>query len=176
MAPEIISQKGHDKSVDWWSLGVILYEMLSGKAPFAHKNKQKVLNDVLKAPLPPFKFSENANDLLRRLLRRDPKKRIGHGEDGAEEIMNHPFFDSVDWEKLASREATPPYVPKVKKEDDLRHIDPMFKEEKLEDTPAEKKLRLSEKEKNHFNEFTYSKDTVINSMEITEEGDSLSKL
>ena len=155
---------------------MILYEMLSGRAPFAHKNKQKVLNDVLKAPMPPFKFSENANDLLRRLLIRDPKKRIGYGDKDAEEIMLHPFFEQIDWEKLAQRNATPPYIPKVKKQDDLRHIDPMFKEEKIEDTPADKKLRLSEKEMNHFNEFTYSKDTVINSMEIEQDDDGLSQI
>lgn len=176
LAPEIISQKGHDKSVDWWSLGVILFEMLTGKAPFAHKNKQKVLNDVLKAPIPPFKFSEHANDLLRRLLVRDPRKRIGYGDKDAEEIMSHPFFEWIDWEKLAERNVTPPYIPKVRKQDDLRHIDPMFKEEKVEDTPAEKKLRLSEKEKNHFNEFTYSKDTVINSMEVDQNEDALSQI
>lgn len=106
-------------------------------------------------------FSEKAKDLLEKLLERDPKKRIGYGVKDAEELMEHPFFDSIDWEKLAKREVKPPYIPKTKRVDDLRHIDPLFKEEKVEDTPAMSNLRLSQKEKNHFSEFTYSKDKHI---------------
>lgn len=176
LAPEIISQKGHDKSVDWWSLGVILYEMLSGKAPFTHKNKQKVLHDVLKAPVSITKFSEKANDLITKLLIRDPKKRLGNGERDAYEIMEHPFFESINWDELARKEVTPPYIPKVKNKMDLRHIDPMFKEEKINDTPTQKKLRYSEKEKNHFNEFTYSKDHLINDTKAENEEDDLSQI
>jgi len=171
LAPEIISQKGHDKSVDWWSLGIIIFEMLMGKAPFTNKNKQKVLKDVLKAPLPPNNLSKTANDLVEKLLVRDPKKRLGFGERDALDIMEHPFFEEIDWEKLALREVVPPFIPKVKKQDDLRHIDPLFKDEKVKDTPAEKKLRLSEKEENHFSEFTYSRDLLINETKLEPEDD-----
>lgn len=141
-----------------------------GKAPFTNKNKQKVLKDVLKAPLPPNNLSKTANDLIEKLLVRDPKKRLGFGERDALDIMEHPFFEEIDWEKLALREVVPPFIPKVKKQDDLRHIDPLFKNEKVEDTPVEKKLRLSEKEKNHFNEFTYSRDLLINETKLEPEG------
>eukprot|EP00343_Euplotes_focardii_P008749 CAMPEP_0205826130 /NCGR_PEP_ID=MMETSP0206-20130828/27723_1 /ASSEMBLY_ACC=CAM_ASM_000279 /TAXON_ID=36767 /ORGANISM="Euplotes focardii, Strain TN1" /LENGTH=110 /DNA_ID=CAMNT_0053125821 /DNA_START=881 /DNA_END=1213 /DNA_ORIENTATION=+ len=90
--------------------------------------------------------------------------------------MSHPFFESIDWEKLQRLEVTPPYIPKVKKHDDLRHIDPMFKEEKVEDTPAKDGLRYSEKEKNHFQEFTYSKDHLINDTRGEHEEDDLSQI
>ena len=133
--------------------------MLVGRPPFANKNKRKVLKDVLSAPILMKKsFSEDARDLLTKLLERDPKKRIGHGVNGTEDIMAHPFFSTIDWEKLATKEAKPPFIPKTKRIDDLRHIDPLFKEEKVEDTPATSNLRFSEKEKNHFTEFTYHKE------------------
>jgi serine/threonine protein kinase len=136
--------------------------MLAGRPPFSNKNKRKVLKDVLSAPILMKKsFSVKARDLLDKLLERDPKKRIGFGVRDAEELMEHPFFDSIDWEKLAKKEVKPPYIPKTKRIDDLRHIDPLFKEEKVEDTPATSNLRLSQKEMNHFTEFTYSKDKHI---------------
>lgn len=94
-------------------------------------------------------------------MERDPKKRIGYGTKDALELMEHPFFKSIDWEKLAKKEVKPPYIPKTKRIDDLRHIDSMFKEEKVEDTPATAGLRLSQKEKNHFEKFTYSKEGAI---------------
>ena len=167
LAPEIISQKGHDQTVDWWSLGTILYEMLAGRAPFAHKNKRKVLQDVLKAPILMKKsFSPKARDLLSKLLERDPKKRLGSGSRDALDIMEHPFFESIDWDKLAKKDVKPPYVPKTKRIDDLRHIDPLFKDERIEDTPAQSDLRLSQKEKNHFSDFTYDRENLMKTVNV----------
>jgi serine/threonine protein kinase len=180
LAPEIIGQKGHDKSVDWWSLGTILYEMLAGRAPFANKNKQKVLRDVLKAPVLMKKsFSPKARDLLQKLLERDPKKRLGYGIKDAEELMEHPFFESIDWEKLKVHDVKPPYIPKVKKVDDLRHIDPLFKEEKVQDTPAQNQLSIGKKMVNHFDEFTYNKDHILvesKTQDVNSDNDNLSKI
>ena len=76
------------------------------------------------------------------------------------ELMEHPFFESIDWEKLAKKDVLPPYIPKTKRIDDLRHIDPMFKDEIVEDTPTENKLNFSQKERNHFKEFTYWKEGI----------------
>jgi serine/threonine protein kinase len=154
--------------------------MLSGRAPFANKNKQKVLRDVLKSPILMKKsFSANAKDILQKLLERDPKKRLGYGVKDAEELMEHPFFESIDWEKLKKQDIKPPYIPKVKKIDDLRHIDPLFKEEKVEDTPAQNQLSLGKKMVNHFEEFTYSKDQFLTKRETIghrSEDDNLSKI
>lgn len=85
-------------------------------------------------------------------------KRIGHGAADALDIMDHPFFENIDWDMLLRKEILPPYIPKTKKIDDLRHIDPMFKNEIVKDTPNERELDLQEKEKNHFKEFTYCKE------------------
>ena len=99
LAPEIIKGKGHDKSVDWWSLGAILYEMLTGRAPFVNKNKRKILIDVqTKQILMRKSFSPEVTDLLNHLLEKDPTMRLGYGKTDYREIMAHPFFAGLDWD------------------------------------------------------------------------------
>ena len=138
LAPEVIWGKGHDKSVDWWSLGAILYEMLCGKAPFVNKNKRKILQDVQTKPILMRKsFSKEATDLLKTLLEKDPKDRIGYGERDANEIKEHVFFDGMDWEAMESWTSTPFFVPKTKGEDDLKYIDKLFTDEEVVDTPVD---------------------------------------
>lgn len=130
--------------------------MLSGRPPFFGKNKKKVLQEVLTKPIiMKSNFSVFAKDLLTKLLERNPKKRLGYGPKGALDVMAHPFFESIDWTNLAKKLVKPPYIPKTKKADDLRHIDPMFLEEKPQETPEVSGLGPSQKAKNHFNEFTY---------------------
>ncbi|XP_018414009.1 PREDICTED: ribosomal protein S6 kinase alpha-5 isoform X6 [Nanorana parkeri] len=99
MAPEIVrgGESGHDKAVDWWSLGVLMYELLTGASPFTvdgEKNSQaEISKRILKSdpPYPP-EMSGLVKDLIRGLLMKDPKKRLGCGPDGSDEIKKHPFF------------------------------------------------------------------------------------
>lgn len=91
--------------------------------------------------------------------------------------MEHPFFESIDWDKLANKNVQPPYIPKTKRIDDLRHIDPMFKDEIVEDTPTENKLNYSQKERNHFKEFTYSKEgQLTQNIELNSEDEELAQV
>ena len=103
-------------------------------------------------------------------------KRLGNGPADAFEIMEHPFFEDIDWNKLLKKEVQPPYIPKTKKIDDLRHIDPMFKDEVVKDTPNEKELDITEKEKNHFIEFTYWKEGHISQNIVYDAENDLSKV
>nr|AML76466.1 putative LOV domain-containing protein [Cissus quadrangularis] len=99
IAPEIITGAGHTSAVDWWALGILLYEMLYGYTPFRGKTRQKTFANILHKDL---KFpsstsvSLNAKQLMYRLLHRDPKNRLGSHE-GANEIKRHPFFRGVNW-------------------------------------------------------------------------------
>ncbi|XP_061339183.1 serine/threonine-protein kinase AtPK2/AtPK19-like isoform X2 [Gastrolobium bilobum] len=114
MAPEIVMGKGHDKAADWWSVGILLFEMLVGKLPFTGGNRQKIQQKIIKdkMKLPAFLSSE-AHSLLKGLLQKDASKRLGSGPSGSEEIKSHKWFKSVHWKKLEAREVRPSFVPEV---------------------------------------------------------------
>uniref|UniRef100_A0A2K6UHX6 non-specific serine/threonine protein kinase n=1 Tax=Saimiri boliviensis boliviensis TaxID=39432 RepID=A0A2K6UHX6_SAIBB len=125
MAPEIIRSKaGHGKAVDWWSLGILLFELLTGASPFTlegERNTQaEVSRRILKCspPFPP-RIGPVAQDLLQRLLCKDPKKRLGAGPQGAQEVQNHPFFQGLDWVALAARKIPAPFRPQIRSELDV---------------------------------------------------------
>lgn len=114
MSPEVVHGKGHSKSVDWWSLGLLIYEMLAGSHPFKskRKNRQQIFNQITDEPVQMLPgFSEEASDLLTRLLKIDPEERLGSSETDAEEIKSHEWFKKVDWTKIKSKQQSPPYKP-----------------------------------------------------------------
>lgn len=113
MAPEIVLGRGHDKAADWWSVGILLFEMLTGKPPFVgnrEKVQQKIIKDKLK--LPSFLSSE-AHSLLRGLLHKEPNKRLGSCPGGSNEIKNHKWFKPINWRKLEARQIQPSFRPNV---------------------------------------------------------------
>uniref|UniRef100_A0AAZ3P2D5 non-specific serine/threonine protein kinase n=1 Tax=Oncorhynchus tshawytscha TaxID=74940 RepID=A0AAZ3P2D5_ONCTS len=127
MAPEVVNRRGHTQSADWWSLGVLMFEMLTGTLPFQGKDRNETMNMILKAKLgmPQF-LSLEAQSLLRRLFKRNPANRLGAGADGVEEIKRHAFFSSIDWNKLYRTELQPPFKPAAGKPDDTFCFDPEF--------------------------------------------------
>lgn len=121
LAPEILKNQPHSKSVDWYLCGVLLYEMLVGISPYFNYNRKILFENILKARLLiPSKMSLEARDLILGLLNRNPDKRLGAGEDDAEEIKRHKFFADIDWasvEKLGlNMPEVEPYWPKYNKE------------------------------------------------------------
>ena len=109
LAPEMLKKSGHGRSVDWYLLGVLLYEMLVGIPPYFHKDKTKLFYNIQKGPLEiPSDMSPDALDLIVSLLDRDPVNRLGAGPSDAEEIKGHQFFKSVDWNKVLKRKLNPP--------------------------------------------------------------------
>ena len=114
MSPEVISRKGHSHVADWWSFGVLAFEMITGHLPFHGANRKETMNMILKAKLAmPNYPSLEAQSLLRMLFKRNPANRLGAGIDGYRNIQNHPFFESVDWEKLYRKEIEPPFIPPI---------------------------------------------------------------
>ena len=135
LAPEIINDEGHDKNVDWWSFGILVYEMMAGRPPFYTSNHQKMYELITRGKLAfPTAFSADAKDFLKKILVQDPASRLGGGPEDIEEMKKHPFFASIDFDKLARRQITPPYKPQVSGDDDFRNFDKEFTSEAVQDT------------------------------------------
>ena len=133
LAPEILTGDGYDDSVDWWSLGCILYKMLIGGDPFYFPKDESLSPQMYEAKIFfPDYVSEQAQDLIKKLLVTNPKKRLGWGQDGVEKIKKHRYFVGVNWEKAWKKELEPPFIPEIKDELDLKYFDKGFTEERVE--------------------------------------------
>ncbi|XP_029900813.1 ribosomal protein S6 kinase alpha-2 [Myripristis murdjan] len=137
MAPEVVNRRGHTQSADWWSFGVLMFEMLTGSLPFQGKDRKETMALILKAKLgmPQF-LSPEVQSLLRALFKRNPANRLGAGPDGVEEIKRHRFFAPIDWNKLYRKEVRPPFKPTVGRPEDTFHFDPEFTSRTPTDSPG----------------------------------------
>jgi serum/glucocorticoid-regulated kinase 2 len=155
LAPELLMGHGYNKTVDWWTLGVLLYEMLTGLPPFYDENTNEMYRKILSEPL---HFSDvvppAAKDLLQRLLDRDPVKRLG--ANGSAEIKAHPFFHAIDWRKLLQRKYEPTFKPSVADALDTANFDPEFTSEAPQDSFVEGPV-LSQTMQNQFQGFSYNR-------------------
>ena len=115
MAPEVIQMQSYGTAVDWWSLGVLGFDLMTGHSPFEAKNDTKIRQNILRlTPKFPYFLSPDSQDLLTRLLRKQPKKRLGANmPKDMHTIKGHRFFRKIDWRKLEKRELEPPIVPFV---------------------------------------------------------------
>ncbi|XP_059823945.1 ribosomal protein S6 kinase alpha-3 isoform X2 [Hypanus sabinus] len=137
MAPEVVNRRGHTQSADWWSFGVLMFEMLTGTLPFQGKDRKETMTMILKAKLgmPQF-LSVDSQSLLRMLFKRNPGNRLGAGPDGVEEIKRHSFFSTIDWNKLCRREIQPPFKPAIGRPEDTFYFDPEFTAKTPKDSPG----------------------------------------
>lgn len=116
LAPEVVASKGYNKSVDWWSLGILIFEMLCGFTPFWDGGSpMKIYENILKGRVkyPPY-IHPDAQDLLQKLITPDLTKRLGNLHAGSKDVMNHPWFAEVTWERLQKKDIDAPYVPPVR--------------------------------------------------------------
>ncbi|KAI8059299.1 kinase-like domain-containing protein [Gongronella butleri] len=124
LAPEIINSKGHGKAVDWWSLGILIYEMLAGFPPFYDDNHFGIYEKILECKLNlPNHLDASAKDLLKRLLVVDRTRRLGNLKGGPNDIKMHKWFRGTDWLGLLKRSARPPLVPSFANDEDTTNFD-----------------------------------------------------
>ncbi|KAH7170346.1 kinase-like domain-containing protein [Dactylonectria macrodidyma] len=116
LAPEVVSNKGYNKSVDWWSLGILIYEMLCGYTPFWDSGSpMKIYENILKGKVKyPAYVNLDAQNLLERLITADLTKRLGNLYGGPQDVKDHPWFTEVTWDRLARKDIDAPYTPPVK--------------------------------------------------------------
>jgi protein-serine/threonine kinase len=128
LAPEVLlDEQGYTKMVDFWSLGVLVFEMCCGWSPFYAEDTQQMYKNIAfgKVRFPRDALSTEGRNFVKGLLNRNPKHRLG-AKDDARELMAHPFFHDIDWQALARKEVIPPFKPKLKSESDTSNFDPEF--------------------------------------------------
>jgi len=167
LAPEILENKGHGKAVDWWSLGVLIYEMMVGRPPFYDKNMQKMYSKILRDPLKfPSAMGTEAKNLLRQLLERQVANRLGSDEAGAANIKAHPFWDQykdepLDWDKVLSMEYVPEFIPPRQRGSiDVTNFDSEFTRQEARDSLVPD-MSNTMKEKGAIEGFTFVGDSAI---------------
>ncbi|KAF8397944.1 hypothetical protein HHK36_016870 [Tetracentron sinense] len=137
MSPEVVLGNGYDKATDWWSVGIMLFEMLTGYLPFIGSNQQKIQHKIIneKAKLPAF-LTREAHSLLKGLLQKEASKRLGGGPSGSEEIKRHEWFRPINWKKLEAREIKPSFCPQVTGKQCIANFEGCLTNMPLLDSPA----------------------------------------
>ncbi|XP_065911725.1 cGMP-dependent protein kinase 1-like isoform X3 [Dysidea avara] len=138
VAPEIILNKGHDLSADYWSLGILMYELLTGSPPFSGSDPMRTYNIILKGIDVidfPRKITRNAQTLIKRLCRDNPAERLGYLKDGLKDIKRHRWFQGFDWDGLLSRTLVPPIIPDIRSSTDMSHFDQFNPPDRSEQPP-----------------------------------------
>ncbi|XP_028008629.2 protein kinase C delta type [Eptesicus fuscus] len=137
IAPEILQGLKYSFSVDWWSFGVLLYEMLIGQSPFHGDDEDELFESIrVDTPHYPRWITKESKDILEKLLERDPAKRLGVTGN----IKTHPFFKTINWTLLEKRQVEPPFKPKVKSPGDYSNFDQDFLNEKPRLSYSDKNL------------------------------------
>ena len=132
IAPEMLQRLPYTKSVDWWSFGILVFEMLTGLPPFYDENVNQMYRSILRDEIQfPSHVPEPARDLIRKLLDRNPETRLGAGEQDYKEIQHHGFFASLDWKNVLDKKYKPEWVPQIKNSEDTSLFEEEFTKENI---------------------------------------------
>uniref|UniRef100_A0A6I8N164 Serine/threonine-protein kinase N3 n=1 Tax=Ornithorhynchus anatinus TaxID=9258 RepID=A0A6I8N164_ORNAN len=162
LAPEVLTDESYTRAVDWWGLGVLLYEMLVGECPFPGDTEEEVFDSIVneEAPYPHF-LSVEGLGLICKLLQKCPKQRLGASERDAEEVKVQPFFRVTDWAALLARRVQPPYVPPLRGPADVRHFDREFTVLPPALTPPNPRCPLTPRQQAAFQGFDFVSDRFL---------------
>ncbi|XP_024116001.1 serine/threonine-protein kinase N2 isoform X2 [Oryzias melastigma] len=156
LAPEVLTEDNYTRAVDWWGMGVLIYEMLIGESPFPGEDEEEVfdsiVNDDVQYPelLPP-----DAVSIMQKLLRKNPAKRLGAGERDANEVKGEKFFQLVDWDALLAKKVKPPFVPSIKQPTDVSNFDSDFTRLQPILSPPSQPSSLSAQHQEAFADFDF---------------------
>lgn len=157
MAPEIIASKPYGRSVDWWAFGVLMFQMMLCQSPFKGDDEEEVFNAIEHDEVRyPISMPRQTVLVLQALLTKNPAERLGGGERDALEIMEHPYFEDVNFDDVLNLRVEPPFVPELANEMDFSNFDQEFTSETPRLTPVETVLSSNEQEK--FRGFSHISD------------------
>ncbi|KAH0793265.1 AGC family protein kinase [Histomonas meleagridis] len=161
IAPEMLQQQPYTRSVDWWSYGILVFEMLTGLPPFYDENTNKMYRMILTEQVVfPSYISQDAKDFISRLLDRNPSTRMGASEEDAEEIKRHPFFSSLNFDDVLNKRYTPEWIPVMKNETDTHNFDEEFTQEEAAVSFEDESL-LDQSTQQEFVGFTCTQDSAL---------------
>uniref|UniRef100_A0A667WUP0 non-specific serine/threonine protein kinase n=1 Tax=Myripristis murdjan TaxID=586833 RepID=A0A667WUP0_9TELE len=157
---KVLEDNDYGRAVDWWGLGVVMYEMMCGRLPFYNQDHERLFELILMEEIRfPRNLAPEAKSLLAGLLKKDPKQRLGGGPNDAKEVMSHKFFISINWQDVVQKKLTPLFKPQVTSETDTRYFDDEFTAQTITLTPPDKYDSLDSEDTNqqaHFPQFSYS--------------------
>ncbi|XP_030209964.1 serine/threonine-protein kinase N2 [Gadus morhua] len=157
LAPEVLTENNYTRSVDWWGLGVLIYEMLVGESPFPGDDEEEVFDSIVNDEVRYPRFlTPGSEEVIQKLLQKDPEKRLGGGEGDAQEVKRHNFFRGMDWNALLAKKLKPPFVPVIKTPEDVSNFDEEFTHLKPVLTPPHTPYVLSREEQDVFSDFDFS--------------------
>ncbi|RWS31356.1 serine/threonine-protein kinase N2-like protein [Leptotrombidium deliense] len=156
LAPEVLTETLYTRAVDWWGVGVLIFEMLVGESPFPGDDEEEVFDSIVNDEVRyPRSLSLEAVAIMRRLLRKNPEKRLGSSERDAEDVKKQAFFRHIKWDDLLHRKVKPPFTPTIMSKEDVSNFDEEFTSEKPFLSPPKDARQLLLKEQSYFKDFDY---------------------
>uniref|UniRef100_A0A8C6UQS9 non-specific serine/threonine protein kinase n=1 Tax=Neogobius melanostomus TaxID=47308 RepID=A0A8C6UQS9_9GOBI len=157
---KVLEDNDYGRAVDWWGLGVVMYEMMCGRLPFYNQDHEKLFELILMEDIRfPRTLGPEARSLLSGLLKKDPMQRLGGGPEDAKEIMQHKFFAGIEWQDVYEKKLVPPFKPQVTSETDTRYFDEEFTAQTITITPPGQDDCMEPFDSDrrpHFPHFSYS--------------------
>jgi len=167
LPPEVIRSSQYGRAVDWWGLGIVMFEMLTGQLPFYHEERKVMFRLICTERVKfPRTVVGETRELLHQLLVKNPERRLGGGSADSEEIMHHPFFAPIHWSDLEKKRIVPPFKPELTDELDTRYVDPEFAGDSSSLTPPNSqdcRTLLGAGEGIFFSEFSYQNPSSVHS-------------
>ncbi|XP_026153765.1 serine/threonine-protein kinase N2 isoform X2 [Mastacembelus armatus] len=157
LAPEVLTESNYTRSVDWWGLGVLIYEMLVGESPFPGDDEEEVFDSIVNDDVryPRFLSPESVS-LIQKLLQKNPEMRLGAGVEDASVIKRHRFFQGMHWEALLAKKVKPPFLPVIRAPQDVSNFDEEFTRLKPVLTLPRTPCSLTTEQQEIFADFDFS--------------------
>uniref|UniRef100_A0A1I7V6I0 Protein kinase C n=1 Tax=Loa loa TaxID=7209 RepID=A0A1I7V6I0_LOALO len=159
LAPEVLTENSYTRAIDWWGLGVLIFEMLVGEPPFSGEDEEEIFDSIVNDDVryPRFLSIESIS-IMRRLMRKNPEKRLGAGQNDAIDVKQQRFFKHVnwDWDKLLNKEIKPKFVPQIKNREDVSNFDEEFTKETPRFSSAKDKRPITDADQMLFKDFDFS--------------------
>uniref|UniRef100_A0A3Q3G3H1 protein kinase C n=1 Tax=Labrus bergylta TaxID=56723 RepID=A0A3Q3G3H1_9LABR len=157
LAPEVLTDNNYTRCVDWWGLGVLIYEMMVGESPFPGDDEEEVFDSIVNDDVryPRFLSPESVS-LIQKLLQKNPEMRLGAGEEDAAQIKRHKFFQSIDWNALLAKKVKPPFLPVIRAPKDVSNFDEEFTRLKPVLTLPRTTYILTDEQQEIFADFDFS--------------------